>query len=284
MDGQAKALPRHAVTAGGGRAQLLQGARVIGLKTSHSVRSFAHALIETKSSQWLRVALGMLLAGTAYYFGTGPEAIGALVWVAPLPVLIPAFTLGTGQAVVLSLGASLLGGLNMVSYLSGIVPKPLPAAAIVIPAAAYTGSILLARRAARTLAPALAVLAFPTAWTSYEYALSVISPHGTAGSLAYTKKFLPYARMAIMRAVESGFALARSEQQGLVTVADHCGRVAAEARSPAVGEILLVAEVSPGPGHTFYGMTGDWFARLNIVLLGSAAVFLRSSRGRPVGI
>jgi hypothetical protein len=126
MDGQAKALPRHAVTAGGGRAQLLQGARVIGLKTSHSVRSFAHALIETKSSQWLRVALGMLLAGTAYYFGTGPEAIGALVWVAPLPVLIPAFTLGTGQAVVLSLGASLLGGLNMVSYLSGIVPKPLP--------------------------------------------------------------------------------------------------------------------------------------------------------------
>jgi apolipoprotein N-acyltransferase len=128
------------------------------------------------------------------------------------------------------------------------------------------------------------VLAFPTAWTSYEYALSVISPHGTAGSLAYTKKFLPYARMAIMRAVESGFALARSEQQGLVTVADHCGRVAAEARSPAVGEILLVAEVSPGPGHTFYGMTGDWFARLNIVLLGSAAVFLRSSRGRPVGI
>jgi apolipoprotein N-acyltransferase len=471
---------------------------------------------KTESSQWLRVALGILLAGTAYYFGTGLDAIGALVWVAPLPVLIPAFTLGAGQTAVLSLGASLLGGLNMVPYLAAIVPKPVVAAALLIPAIAYAGSILLARRAARILPPTLSVLPFPVAWTSYEYLLSVVSPHGTAGSLAYTQTWLPliqlasitgvwgitsvitlvpagiavawhrrtpaplaiplafaaaallfgwgrlaipndrpiirvgltatdetvscfgtnrsdqalpvigayarrvgqlasrgaqvvllpekfvgiapayaadatgilgtaassgkvtviaglnevgvrpmrntavvfspdghilasydkihllpgpetgylagkdialfslcgatagvaickdmdfpglgrrysragagvlfvpawdfvrdaelHARMAIMRAVEGGFALARSAQQGLVTAADHCGRVLAETRSPAVGEVFLLARISPGPARTFYSMTGDWFAWLNIALLGAAVAFLKRDRGAP---
>ncbi len=457
---------------------------------------------DTKKTRWFRILPAMFMAGTAYYFGTGLDAIGLLAWVAPLPALITALTFGTGQAVILALGASLLGNLNMVSYLAEIMPKPLLAVSLLIPALAYSGSVLLARCAVRRLPASLATLAFPVAWTSYEYLLSLISPHGTAGSLAYTQSSLPlvqiasitgiwgitfvlalvpsgvavawhkrrpatlaipmsvlaitlafgwarlaspdarpairvglaatdetvsgfstessekaipvveayarrivrlasrgarivvlpekfvgiapayagratdilataaaagrvtvvaglnevgvrpmlntavvisaqgrilaryhkvhllpgpetgymagrdialfsvdgatcgmaickdmdfpalareysragtgilfvpawdfvrdaqlHARMAILRAVEGGFALARSAQEGLVTVADHHGRILAEARSSRTGDILLTAEVAPGPARTFYALSGDWFAWLNLAML-----------------
>jgi apolipoprotein N-acyltransferase len=454
----------------------------------------------------------MFLAGAAYYFGTGLEAIGALAWIAPLPVLIMAFKLGVGQAAFLSLGAALLGNLNMVSYLATIIPKPVLAVILVIPALAYTGSVLLARCAVRRLSPVVSALVFPLAWTSYEYLLSMVSPHGTAGSLAYTQSsllliqvasitgiwgitfvlmlvpsgvavawyrhrgsplvipvsvltitlvfgwarlgspnaraairvglaatdqtvssfgtdsrekaipvleayarrivqlasrgaqavllpekfvgiapqyatdamkilaaaassgkvivvaglnevgvrpmlntaivfspdgrllaryhkshllpgletgymagqdiavfpvggatcgvaickdmdfpepareysragtgilFVPawdfvrdarlHARMAILRAVEGGFALVRAAQEGLVTVADHHGRILAEARSPRTGDLLVTAEVAPGPARSFYSLTGDWFAWLNLAML---AVVIAACRNR----
>ena len=470
-------------------------------------------MTDPKTHRWLRIGPAMFLAGAAYYFGTGLDAIGLLAWVAPLPVLIAAFTLGTGEAVILSLGASLLGNLNMISYLAEIMPKPLLAVSLLIPALAYAGSVLLARCAVRRLPSSVATFVFPLSWTSYEYVLSVISPHGTAGSLAYTQSSLPliqlasitgiwgitflltvvpsgiavawhrrrpallaipmslltitlvfgwarlaspnarpairaglaatdetvscfrsessekatpvveayarrvvrlasrgarivllpekfvgiapayagratdilaaaasagrvaviaglnevglrpmlntavvisaqgrilaryhkvhllpgpetgytagreiavfsvdgatcgvaickdmdfpelareysragtgilfvpawdfvrdarlHARMAILRAVEGGFALVRAAQEGLVTVADHHGRVLAEARSPETGDILLVAEVVPGPAHTFYSLTGEWFAWLNLAMLVAVVGACRNRR------
>jgi apolipoprotein N-acyltransferase len=82
--------------------------------------------------------------------------------------------------------------------------------------------------------------------------------------------------MAVMRGIEGGFSVVRSVQQGLATVTDHFGRVLASESSSAGPEVLLTADVSPGPGHTLYSRTGDWFAWLNLVLLGViAAVVMR---------
>jgi len=69
-----------------------------------------------------------------------------------------------------------------------------------------------------------------------------------------------HARMAVVRAVESGAALARSARNGLVTVSDPYGRVLARAATSDGAEARAVADVPLGPGTTFYARHGDWFA------------------------
>ncbi len=87
-----------------------------------------------------------------------------------------------------------------------------------------------------------------------------------------------HSRMAVMRAVENGFSLARNAQQGLLTISDAYGRVLAEAPSSAMPEALLVRDVQPGPGATLYTRYGDWFGWLNVLALAAllAAASLRS--------
>ncbi len=82
-----------------------------------------------------------------------------------------------------------------------------------------------------------------------------------------------HSRMAVMRGVEGGYAVARSASGGRLTVSDANGRVQAERTSDASAEVLLEADVPVGPGGTFYSRTGDWFAWL---CLGIAAVCLYS--------
>ena len=69
-----------------------------------------------------------------------------------------------------------------------------------------------------------------------------------------------HARMAMLRAVENGFALARSARNGLLTLSDNRGRVIAEA-STANGHFVSITGTVPiAAEKTFYSRTGDWFA------------------------
>lgn len=74
-------------------------------------------------------------------------------------------------------------------------------------------------------------------------------------------------RMAVMRGVEGGYAVIRTAQDGLATVSDDRGRVLAAEHSWSSPEVLLTAEVTPGPGGTLYSGTGDWFGWQNVLLL-----------------
>jgi apolipoprotein N-acyltransferase len=89
-----------------------------------------------------------------------------------------------------------------------------------------------------------------------------------------------HSRMAVVRAVENGFALVRSAMEGSLLVTDAYGRVLAEDRTDGKPEALLVASVPPGPGATFYARTGDWFGWLSVAALGAivaaSAVRLRT--------
>jgi apolipoprotein N-acyltransferase len=80
-------------------------------------------------------------------------------------------------------------------------------------------------------------------------------------------------RMAAMRAIESGFALARSAKQGLLTVRDARGRLVAAARSDSAPVALLAASVKVRHDATVYARYGDWFAWLCVI--GAAAVVVR---------
>jgi apolipoprotein N-acyltransferase len=77
-----------------------------------------------------------------------------------------------------------------------------------------------------------------------------------------------HSRMAVMRAVENGFTLVRTAQEGVLTVSTAYGRVVAETPSAAGRGALLVADVQAGPGETPYARHGDWFAWSVVVAAG----------------
>jgi apolipoprotein N-acyltransferase len=69
-----------------------------------------------------------------------------------------------------------------------------------------------------------------------------------------------HARMAVLRAVENGFALARSGRNGLLTLNDNRGRILAEAATVPGRFVSINGKVAPVSEKTFYTRTGDWFA------------------------
>lgn len=73
-----------------------------------------------------------------------------------------------------------------------------------------------------------------------------------------------HARLAIMRGVENGFAVARSANNGLLTLSDAYGRVTAVKTSGAMA--TLVGDVARGPGKTLYQRIGDIFGELAILM------------------
>jgi apolipoprotein N-acyltransferase len=83
-----------------------------------------------------------------------------------------------------------------------------------------------------------------------------------------------HARMAVMRAVENGFALARSGRNGLLTLSDNRGRIIAEATTVPGRFVSVTGKVNVAREKTFYAQTGDWFAWLCVatfvVLLASS--------------
>jgi apolipoprotein N-acyltransferase len=76
-----------------------------------------------------------------------------------------------------------------------------------------------------------------------------------------------HGRIAIVRGVEEGFAVVRAAQDGNLTVTDDRGRMIAMASTLVAPEALVVADVSPGNGHTVYQSAGDWFGWVALGLL-----------------
>lgn len=73
-----------------------------------------------------------------------------------------------------------------------------------------------------------------------------------------------HARMAMVRGVENGFAMARAAAMGRLTVSDAFGRIVAEAVTSDRGPTVLVAEVGLTSRRTIYSRIGDAFAWLTV--------------------
>ena len=85
-----------------------------------------------------------------------------------------------------------------------------------------------------------------------------------------------HSRMAVMRGIENGFAVARAALRGNLTLSDDRGRIIAET-SDELGDATLIGEVALHDSHTFYARWGDWFAWLALATLVAA---LAMSRGK----
>lgn len=95
-----------------------------------------------------------------------------------------------------------------------------------------------------------------------------------------------HSRMAILRGVESGFAIARAARDGQLTLSDDRGRVLASANS-VERDATLLGNLPLRHTHTLYTRWGNWFAWLVLALLvGLLVLALRSPRAvvAPAGI
>ena len=76
-----------------------------------------------------------------------------------------------------------------------------------------------------------------------------------------------HARMAVLRAVENGFSLARAARNGLLTLSDNRGRIMAEVATEPGRFVSLSGNLNVTHEKTFYARTGDWFAWLCLIML-----------------
>jgi apolipoprotein N-acyltransferase len=90
----------------------------------------------------------------------------------------------------------------------------------------------------------------------------------------FQRDWVLHGHMAIMRGVESGFAIARSAKGGSMYVSDNRGRVLAEKMSDAAPFSTLIVHVPVTSEVTLYRRWGDWFVWLVALCLLVAAVSL----------
>jgi apolipoprotein N-acyltransferase len=91
-----------------------------------------------------------------------------------------------------------------------------------------------------------------------------------------------HARMAVLRGVENGFAVARAANHGLLTASDANGRLIAQKVVRPDQTDSLLADLPLGPGPTLYTRIGNVFpwATLGLTLL----LCVVGMRGEPKGL
>jgi apolipoprotein N-acyltransferase len=90
-----------------------------------------------------------------------------------------------------------------------------------------------------------------------------------------------HARMAVLRAVENGFALARSARNGLLTLSDNRGRIIVEAATVPGRFVSISGKTNVTREKTFYTRMGDWFAWLCVAIFVILLAFQLLSQLRP---
>jgi apolipoprotein N-acyltransferase len=83
-----------------------------------------------------------------------------------------------------------------------------------------------------------------------------------------------HSRMAILRCVESGFAMVRSAKKGLLTIADDRGRILSESHSSKDGFSAVSAVIPLRADKTLYNRWGDWFAWVTIAAFAGLFIYL----------
>lgn len=136
------------------------------------------------------IAAAVLLTGTLLFISAGIHHVWIAAWVAPVPVLMMLPGTRPGRAALAAFGAAAIGAMSFVIAYPGL-PPILLASVLLLFAVPFTVISLVWRAIARRAHPLIAVLAYPALVASAEYLMSLVSPHGTFGSLAYSQADVP---------------------------------------------------------------------------------------------
>lgn len=150
-----------------------------------------------KTPAWALIAVA--LSALAWWHGSGLHPLWWATWLAPLPILLLAPRIQARWAALAALAAFAAGSANQWTYLHGQLDLPLAPIALAIIGPGITFALctvvfrhLLARRGG--IAAALAV---PVLWVAIECGNTLISPHGTFGSISYSQMdVLPIVQLA----------------------------------------------------------------------------------------
>ena len=142
--------------------------------------------------------LAFVSTSVLFWFGNDLDPWWPLLWFAPLPILLFASRSSWWSAALTADLSLLAGSLSMWRYFHVLdAPFAVWAGVYSIAALVFAAAVLLFRALLLRGAWWSALLAFPAAWVSYEYARNFITPHGTAGSFAYSQlNFLPFLQLA----------------------------------------------------------------------------------------
>jgi apolipoprotein N-acyltransferase len=147
--------------------------------------------------EWGLAMLAAALSAFAYYISTGLGEIWPLVWLAPVPILILAFSGSWWPAFAAAVAAYVFGSFNLPYRAWGMGVATVLLMLLAFYALPFAGCVLASRYAVRRTRPVWAILVFPTFWTAYAFISSVISPNGTALDIAYSQvDFLAMVQLA----------------------------------------------------------------------------------------
>jgi apolipoprotein N-acyltransferase len=121
------------------------------------------------------------------------------MWFMPLPVLLFALRSTWWAAAISTTAAILLGNLNMWSYFIKTLGMPVSAwiAIFLTASVAFAAAVLLFRLLVLRAAVWSGLLSLTSMWVTIEYLRNLTTPHGSAGSLAYSQlNFIPFLQLA----------------------------------------------------------------------------------------
>jgi apolipoprotein N-acyltransferase len=147
----------------------------------------------------IKAILAIIASALMFYFGNGLHPWWPLMWFGPLPLLLFALRSKWWVAALATVAAMMLGSLNMWSYLVGRLGLPVSAWLQIFFAASigFALGVVLFRALVLRGAVWSGLLALPTLFVTGEYVRNLTSPHGTAGSFAYSQlKFLAFLQLA----------------------------------------------------------------------------------------
>jgi apolipoprotein N-acyltransferase len=196
--------------------------------------------------------IAVALSAAAYFLSIGLGEVWVAAWIAPIPILWLAFQSTRRTAAIAAAAAFFLGSLNLFGYLSRVIPVPIVLFLLALPALAFAAAVVAAQYTFHRAPPWAALFTFPAAWTTYEFLLSQVSPHGTALSLAYSQTdLLPLLQFASVTGLW-GITF-------LVTMIPSAIAVAWASRSPRVlllPAAIAIAVLTWGAVRLQYPLTG----------------------------
>lgn len=142
----------------------------------------------------MRALLAVLVSGILFYLSQGLADVWALAWFAPAPLLWLAYgNTPRWQVLLASLAAFAAGQIYLVQCYGGRLPPSILVPLVTVMGLSFAVAVLFSGQAFRRASAWVALLAFPALWTALEYAIGIVSPHGSYGALGYAEVSFPAA-------------------------------------------------------------------------------------------
>jgi apolipoprotein N-acyltransferase len=153
--------------------------------------------MDSKPNNAFAAAPCLALSATLFFLGTGLAPVWAFTWLAAIPVLWIAPRLTVWQSFFVATAAFSLGGLNEWSYSRTVLATWLVASILLLTGCIFGVGVLLFRHGIIRGKLWQAALVFPAVWVAVEFAVAMLSVHGTFGNISYSQlDFLPVLQIA----------------------------------------------------------------------------------------